>query len=200
MIIRNMETKDLDKVLSIADSAFFNEELYKWTAPNDIERTVFIKAFFQFRLKDAFGKKTMQVAVDDLGEIAGAAIWEPPIQEDNDGEGIPPAFEEMLSKFGNDIREHCYQFITTVLKIESYFFQPYWTLSPIFICKKMQGKGIASLLIRNQLKKIDEKHLPCVLVTQEKNNIPIYEKYGFKTAIKVPIGESDIISYGMIRK
>jgi ribosomal protein S18 acetylase RimI-like enzyme len=63
----------------------------------------------------------------------------------------------------------------------------------------MQGKGIASLLIRRQLKIIDDSHLPCILVTQEENNISIYERYGFKIGIEIPI-DIGIMSYGMIRK
>ncbi|AEF80967.1 GNAT family N-acetyltransferase [Leadbettera azotonutricia] len=199
MTIRNMEPEDIDEVLSVADSAFFNEELYKWTTPNDNDRTDFIKTFFQYRLKNAFEEKIMQVAIDDIGKIAGAAVWVPPIKEKNNGEKSFD-FEEMISRFSNDIRERCYKFVSTVIKAENYFTQPYWDLGPVFVNKRMQGKGIASLLIRSQLKKIDETHSPCILVTQEKNNIQIYEKYGFKVAIKIPIEESRLISYGMIRK
>jgi predicted GNAT family N-acyltransferase len=54
-------------------------------------------------------------------------------------------------------------------------------------------------LIRKQLKTIGSEHLPCILVTQEENNIPIYERFGFKVAIELPI-DSGIMSYGMILK
>jgi predicted N-acetyltransferase YhbS len=199
MTIRDMEPRDIDEVLSVADSAFFDEELYKWTIPSDNERTDFIKTFFQYRLKNAFGEKVMQVAVDDIGEIAGAAVWVPPIKEENNG-GKSSDFEGMISRFSNDIRERCYKFVSTVTEAESHFTQPYWVLAPVFVNKEMQGKGIASLLIRNQLINIDETHLPCILVTQEINNISIYEKYGFKVVVEVPIGESGLISYGMLRK
>jgi predicted N-acetyltransferase YhbS len=199
MIVRNMKPEDIDKVILVANSAFLNEELYKWAIPNVSERTDFIKTFFQFRLKNAFGKNIMQVAIDDTGEIVGAGVWIPPIEEEK-SRGTSSDFDEMLSKFSNDIRERCYKLISTVMEAENYFTQPYWFLAPVFVSKKMQGKGIGSLIIRSQLKKIDETHFPCILVTQEKNNIPIYENYGFKVAVEVPIGQSELISYGMIRK
>jgi predicted N-acetyltransferase YhbS len=65
----------------------------------------------------------------------------------------------------------------------------------------MQGKGIGSALIRDPLKKIDGQGIPCVLVTQEEKNIRIYERFGFKTAITIPIDEkAGLASYGMIRE
>jgi GNAT superfamily N-acetyltransferase len=141
----------------------------------------------------------MEVAVDDTEKIAGVAIWIPPVENKNNNEGIPPDFDKIFLNINNDIRERCYKFIGTVVEAENFFPKPYWTLSPIFIHKEMQKKGIASLLMKKQLKIIDDKHLPCILVTQEENNIPIYERYGFKVAVELSI-DVGIMSYGMIRK
>jgi predicted N-acetyltransferase YhbS len=199
MLIRTMEKEDIYEVLAVAESAFFDEELYKWVVPNNNERGALIKAFFQFRLEAGFNKRVMAVAVDDKKKIAGAAVWIPPVEDENSNKGNSPDFNGYLSKFNNGIRERCYKFIGTVREAEEFFVKPYWTLAPIFVHKEMQGKGIASLLINSQLKIIDSKHLPCILVTQEENNIPIYERYGFKVAVELPVG-AGIVSYGMIRK
>jgi hypothetical protein len=194
-----MEKEDIYEVLSVAESAFFDEKLYKWTVPNNNERVTFIKGFFQFRLEAGFGKRLMEVVVDDTKKIIGAAIWVPPVEDENNNKGTSPGFDEFLSNFNNDARERCYKFIGTVREAENFFIKPYWTLAPIFIRKEMQGKGIGSLLIRKQLKIIDSEHLSCVLVTQGENNIPIYERFDFKVAIELPI-DTGIMSYGMIRK
>ncbi|MDR1374897.1 MAG: GNAT family N-acetyltransferase [Treponema sp.] len=197
--MRAMEKEDIYEVLSVAESAFSDEKLYKWTVPNSNERSIFIKKFFQFRLEAGFGKNLMEVAVDDTKKIAGVAIWIPPVEDENSNEGIPPDFDKIFLNINNDVRERCYKFIGTVIKAENFFVKPYWTLAPIFIHKEMQRKGIASLLIKKQLKIIDDKHLPCILVTQEENNIPIYERYGFEVAVELSI-DVGIMSYGMIRK
>ncbi|GHV08263.1 hypothetical protein FACS189485_19590 [Spirochaetia bacterium] len=199
MLIRTMEKKDIFEVLSVAESAFSEEKLYKWAAQNNNERSIFIKRFFEFRLEAGFGKNFMEIAVNDTNKIAGVAIWVPPVGDGNNNEGMPPDFNKIFLNINNSVQERCYRFISTVIEAENFFTKPYWTLAPIFIHKGMQGKGIASLLINRQLKIIDNKHLPCILVTQEENNIPIYERYGFKTAVEVPI-DVGIISYGMIRK
>jgi hypothetical protein len=47
MFIKNLEKEDFNEVLAIAESAFFDEKLYKWTVPNEFERSAFIKGFFQ---------------------------------------------------------------------------------------------------------------------------------------------------------
>jgi GNAT superfamily N-acetyltransferase len=194
-----MEPEDIYEVLSVAESAFFDEKLYKWTVPNDNERRVFIKSFFQIRLEAGLGRKFMEVALDDTKKIVAAAIWAPPVEDTNDGQENSSDFDKLFSKFDNGIRERCHQFFGTVMGAEKSFIQPYWALAPIFVHKKMQGKGIASLLIRKQLKVIDNVHLPCILVTQEEKNIPVYERYGFKISIELPIN-TEIMSYGMIHK
>jgi predicted N-acetyltransferase YhbS len=196
MVIRNMEKADINEVLAVAESAFFDEKLYKWAVLNNSERGAFIKGFFQFRLEAGFGTRFMKVAIDDSKKIIGAAIWIPPVEDKVKGDSSN--FEKFLSKFNNDVRDRCNKFINTVKEAENSFFRPHWTLAPVFIHKEMQGKGVASLLIRKQLETIDNEHLPCILVTQEENNIPIYERYGFKVTIELPI-DTGIMSYGMIR-
>jgi ribosomal protein S18 acetylase RimI-like enzyme len=199
MLIKIMEEEDISNVLAVAESAFSDEKLYKWIVPDTNERSVFIKEFFRFRLRSGFGKRQMEVVVDDSAKIMGMAIWDFPVENKNNDKENSPDTEKFLSQFNNTIRERCYKFIGTVIEAENFFPRPYWALSPIFIRKEMQGKGIASLLIRRQLKIIDDSRLPCILVAQEENNISIYERYGFKVGIEIPI-DIGITSYGMIRK
>ncbi|MDR1249236.1 MAG: GNAT family N-acetyltransferase [Treponema sp.] len=201
MFIKNLEKEDFNEVLSVAESAFFEEELYKWTVPNASERGAFIKNFFQFRLESGFGKRLMEAAINDSKKIMGVAVWVPPVLE-NDREDILQSkslFMNFISKFSDDIQERCFQFINTVEEAEKNFDKPYWILAPVFVKKEMQGKEVASFLIRSRLKLIDMKRLPCILVTQEENNIPIYTKYGFEVAVEAPVN-TKIKSYGMIRK
>jgi hypothetical protein len=201
MFIKNLKKEDFNEVLTVAESAFFEEKLYKWTVPNESERGAFIKGFFQFRLESGFGKRVMEVAIDNSKKIMGVAVWVPPVLE-NDKENVPQSkspFMNFISKFNDDIQKRCFKFINTVEEAEKIFDKPYWILAPVFVKREMQGKGVASFLIRSRLKLIDMKRLPCILVTQEENNIPIYAKYGFEVAVEVPIN-TKIKSYGMIRK
>ncbi|MDR1641226.1 MAG: GNAT family N-acetyltransferase [Clostridiales bacterium] len=204
MIARKMEREDADKVATVAASAFLEEKLYKWTAEDENERQAFLEGFFKFRLEAGYGTRVMDVAVDDSNEIVGAAIWVPPSKEAAEGPSFDfnrfmSIFGGFLSTLSSNTAKRCYKFMLTVVEAESFFTQPCWCLAPIFVLKKWQGKGVASLLMRRQLEKIDEEHLPCILVTQEEGNIPIYERFGFAVGVKVEI-DTGLVSYGMIRE
>jgi GNAT superfamily N-acetyltransferase len=199
MIIRDMDKNDMEKVLATVVSAFFDERLYKWTVPIDTERSDFIRIFFQYRLEKEYGKKFIKVAEDKDGSITGAAIWSPPAPGEAGGNSA--VFRQVFADYDSGISDRCIHFIDTVLEALEFFHQPLWELGPLFVRKETRGKGIGSLLIRDHLKEIDDKGIPCVLVTQEEKNIRIYERFGFKTAITVPIDEkAGLASYGMIRE
>jgi predicted GNAT family N-acyltransferase len=56
------------------------------------------------------------------------------------------------------------------------------------------------MLIRKKLRDIDADSLPCFLGTQDRINLTIYAKYGFKKIREDPIAPPDIIHYTMIRQ
>lgn len=63
-----------------------------------------------------------------------------------------------------------------------------------------QGKGYASMLIRAKLRELDNQNLPCYLNTQNEDNVPIYEHFGFELVGIVPVPNSNFFYYGMLRK
>jgi hypothetical protein len=62
----------------------------------------------------------MEVVVDDTKKIIGAAIWVPPVEDENNNKGTSRGFDEFLSNFNNDTRERCYKFIGTVREAENF--------------------------------------------------------------------------------
>lgn len=68
--------------------------------------------------------------------------------------------------------------------------KPHWYLQVIGTDPAKQGKGFASLIMRDRLQAIDEAHMPAYLESSKASNIPIYRNFGFevKGEIKVPNG------------
>ena len=56
-----------------------------------------------------------------------------------------------------------------------------YIISPVFVDKAHQGKGVASKLIRRAINDLVPKGYKIGLETQNPNNVPIYEKLGFET-------------------
>ena len=67
---------------------------------------------------------------------------------------------------------------------------PHWYLQVIGTDPAHQGKGFASLIMRDQLARADAAHMPCYLESSKESNIPIYKAFGFAVTgeIKIPNG------------
>jgi predicted GNAT family N-acyltransferase len=202
--IRNMEKGDLNEVIALLVSAFRNSPFYRHIAPDKIERQEFLTANFRQRLEHGLGLNEINLLLLDR-KIAAIAVWIPPV--------VPPAaenapalpedhsLEEALSVFSPGLQERFFAFLKILTSArEQAIQQPFWSLAPIAVLPEEQGKGLASILIRKKIREIDAESLPCFLGTQDKINLSIYAKYGFRKAREDPIAPPDIIHYTMIRK
>jgi len=76
----------------------------------------------------------------------------------------------------------------------------HWFLQTIGVDPVFQGKGYASALLKAMLVRMDEEHLPCYLDTQNGDNVPIYQHYGFKVIEQVVIPGTEISHWAMLRE
>jgi ribosomal protein S18 acetylase RimI-like enzyme len=58
----------------------------------------------------------------------------------------------------------------------------HWYLLLLGVDPACQGKGIGGSLLKQVLDMADCDHLPCFLDTNNENNLPFYEHYGFRVA------------------
>lgn len=77
---------------------------------------------------------------------------------------------------------------------------PHCYLFFIWIDPGAQGKGYASRLIRPMLERLDRENTACYLNTQNEENIPIYEHFGFSVIEQVTLPGTAIAHTGMIRR
>ena len=75
----------------------------------------------------------------------------------------------------------------------------HWYLQAIGVDPKFRGKGYAGKLIRPMLAKIDIQHLPCYIETYEEN-VPIYERFGFKVIERAPVPQTSFENWAMLRE
>lgn len=60
-------------------------------------------------------------------------------------------------------------------------------------------QGAGSALLRALLDRFDRDATPCYLETQNRANLPFYERHGFKTVSELPLPGSDVTSWAMLR-
>ncbi|MFC1919993.1 GNAT family N-acetyltransferase [Chloroflexota bacterium] len=76
---------------------------------------------------------------------------------------------------------------------------PHWFLQTISVDPDHQGKGYASSLLRPILARIDEEGLPCYLETLDKQDVSIYEHFGFKVVHESIVPKTELTNWAMLR-
>jgi ribosomal protein S18 acetylase RimI-like enzyme len=77
--------------------------------------------------------------------------------------------------------------------------EPHWYLQAVGTDPEKQGKGFGSLVIRDQLAKIDAAQMPSYLESSKEANIPIYQSLGYELTGQIQIPGGPCI-YPMWRK
>ncbi len=89
-------------------------------------------------------------------------------------------------------------FISLIHRLHAPF--RHWYLELIGIDPELQGKGYAGILLKAMLARLDRENVPCFLETQNGNNVPIYQHYGFKVVENVVIPGTKLRHWAMLRE
>jgi len=68
------------------------------------------------------------------------------------------------------------------------------------VLSNKQGKGIGKQLMTKALQIVEAKKMPCYLETQNKNNVPFYEHFGFKVVSDKQLPKGGLQNWGMLRQ
>lgn len=75
----------------------------------------------------------------------------------------------------------------------------HWYLHFIGVDPVFQGKGYASELLKPMLARMDMEEIPCYLETQNWENVPLYQYYGFRVVEEGTIPGTDVGHWAMLR-
>lgn len=104
-------------------------------------------------------------------------------------------------KLGREIvsrRRPVIDFISLIHRLHAPF--RHWYLELIGVDPELQGKGYAGTLLKAMLARLDKENVPCFLETQNGNNVPIYQHYGFKVVENVAIPGTKLRHWAMLRE
>jgi len=76
----------------------------------------------------------------------------------------------------------------------------HWFLQIIGVAPQFQGKGYASKLLRPMLARIDNEGLACYVETMNRNNVSLYEHFGFRVVERSTIPGTNFNVWAMLRK
>ncbi|MEO0093236.1 MAG: GNAT family N-acetyltransferase [candidate division WOR-3 bacterium] len=131
----------------------------------------------------------------------GTALWLPPqVKEINFFHQLLYGGLAVFTKIGLKAihRMINYQKFCRILR-ERYAPFPHWYLMLIAVAKEWQGKGFASQLVKPILHQADLEKRYCYLETQNEENLPIYEHFGFEVVAERAIPDTSIRHWCLLR-
>jgi GNAT superfamily N-acetyltransferase len=198
MEFRLMDKGDFNEVVGLMVRAFFPSTLYTWAAPDEEQRLKILSAMFRYRVRDWLeNSREIQLALED-GRIVGSATWLKPRTAPPPPGGGPP--EEVFRGLDPAVVERWSQFQRIIEAQEGTILPAAWELAPIAVLPERQGRKIGAALINRKIAFLDAEGLPCYLCTQDRINLGVYERFGFREVSEVLIAEGGPVSYTMKRE
>lgn len=163
---------EMERGIAVITLAMAVDPVMRWLFPDPGQ---YLKSFSALLRAFAASKAILDTTSLQVGDCAGAALWfSPTVRPDRVAlkgimqEGVPLARQAEVFAF----MERTASYRPTA---------PYWWLPVIGVDPVHQHKGLGSALLRHALVRCDSDHMPAHLETGNPANVPLYERYGFKS-------------------
>jgi len=155
--------------------AFHHDPVFGWMLPAEDSRDRRLRRYFVTELHhESLRHGAVEVACAD-GRIAGAAVWFPP------GAWLPgteaSALTGYLRAFGHRFGTAA-QFQSVAVRAHPRE-EPHWYLAIIGVDPARKGHGVGAALLRSRLRRCDQEGLPAYLESSNRENVPLYQHFGF---------------------
>ncbi|WP_217369495.1 GNAT family N-acetyltransferase [Nonomuraea antri] len=165
--------------------AFHDDPVVGWLLPDGKGRPLMFATLT--RHVHAFA----DVALDEDGGIAGAALWDPPGHHGDYDAAIPGLAEAMGDRLSRGMLLE-----ETFERYKPAF--PYWYLAQIGALPERRGSGVGGALLAAGLARCDAERSPAYLENSKESNLPFYEKYGFVVTERFALHDGPDV-WGMLR-
>jgi GNAT superfamily N-acetyltransferase len=155
---------------------------FAWPSPHDYLQAMPIATHAFAGSCVEFG--TAYVSTD----LRGAALWLPPGAQ-ADGNALDKVFRATVK------REHLDDLLATFERMEqSHPREPHWYLPQIGVDPAAQGQGLGAKLMRHALTRCDREGALAYLEASKPQNIPFYERHGFKAVGEIQVGAGPLVT------
>jgi len=181
--VRLATAADAQELSQTLGRAFFDDPVMSYMMPDESRRAAKLQPLFKvlFKLGRPYG------ACYVTSGYEAVTLWRPPGQWHLTIWQYITNGPQLLGVFGSNVLS----VMGTMDRIEKVHpKKPHWYLQTIGTDPVKQGKGFGSLIMRDQLARVDASHMPAYLESSKITNIPIYKSFGFEVTgeIKIPDG------------
>ena len=174
MSVRTASAADLRPVSLVLARAFRDDPVHRWILPSELDWALSSSGFFTM---------VMQSALRDAGAFTtaafeGAALWFAPYPK-------PAPWRArlaMLARWFLALGRRGTQVGRELARMEEQHPpQPHWYLAVLGTDPRHQSRGVGSALLAPVLARCDAERTPAYLESSKRENIPFYERHGFRT-------------------
>ncbi|MFX1296252.1 MAG: GNAT family N-acetyltransferase [Promethearchaeota archaeon] len=190
------QVKDAGKILS---RAFQDNPLFIYLIPDDSERKVKLKYFFEYKIRYDVLYGEVYAPSPNLEGIAGWLFSENAYKTLE--RQIRSGRTKVVSKLGMEFykkTKYVEEFVDMLHKRYAPF--KHWYLAPLGVDPIFQGKGYAGILLKAMFVRVEQELFPIYLETNTEKNISIYEHYGFQILEDITIPDSDLRIWAMLKE
>jgi GNAT superfamily N-acetyltransferase len=177
LTIRSAQASDTDAVSAVLAAAFADDPVMDFVWPDRRRRLRALPRYFAVMLRTHhLSGGGVDIAVDPVGRIVSAAVWDPPCRWKQPLGGAVRAIPQLARALTTRV--------PAALAVRRTLDRhhpttPHWYLCQFGTLPHQQGCGAGTQLLRRRLAACAEDDLPAFLVSNRSATIPLYRSVGF---------------------
>lgn len=182
--VRDVAPADAAPLAAVLGRAFENDPVWQWMFPRHPER---MGAMFASLLRHAHLSNGVSELAEQNGQIMAGALWDPPgrwrISVTTQLRQLPGLVRILGARTFTVLRG--------LGEVEgTHPIEPHWYLAILGTDPLAQGHGLGTALLHSRLSRCDDRRFPAYLESSKEQNVPYYERFGFRVTgeIRMPGG------------
>lgn len=191
---RKADVRELSRTMA---RAFYDDPVMSWLLSNDNARTARLTRLFATIVRHQhLAGGGVEVARGAAG-IGGAALWDPPDrwrESRRQQLAMTPGF---LRVFGFRTAK-ARAALDVMMRVHPE--EPHWYLAAIGSDPTVRGQGFGQVLMRSRLDRCDAEHCPAYLESTKPENVPYYQRFGFRVTREIALPDAGPPLWAMWRE
>ncbi|MEZ0382931.1 GNAT family N-acetyltransferase [Mycobacterium sp. pW045] len=185
--VRPANKPDIAPLAHTLGRAFYDDPVSMWMLPDDASRTAQLTAFFgtSTRVHHLSGGG-VEVAYEGA-TVGAAALWDPPDRWKQSTWSQLRMVPSLIRSFGFRLSQG--RALSDLLDA-NHPEEPHWYLAVIGSDPSVRGRGFRQAVMQPRLERCDAESCPAYLESSKEENVPYYERFGFRVIgeISLPNG------------
>lgn len=182
--VRTARKPDITPLAATLGRAFYDDPVSMWMLPDDAARTAQMTTYFATSTRyHHLAGGGVEIA-SDSADVGAAALWDPP------GRWKQSIWTQLLMapalirSFGLRVSQG--RAVSDLLEA-NHPEEPHWYLAVIGSDPSVRGRGFGRAVMQPRLDRCDAEYCPAYLESSKEENVPYYERFGFRVTGEITL-------------